>query len=178
MNLSEHHIRSRRSASPAEITEHQVETSMVHPCYWVNHHTPEYCIDSNDASSCWTIDLCRQQFHDFDQTNGPSIGQPNRPVIFEEKTDKYGLETTMSQIHEIILAKIEEVADADHADYKRELIRKANSVQQERISFNQARVIHVNSNNSHEAFDLIHFSSEWINVIKKNHIKVRKNNPN
>ena len=86
------------------------------------------------------MDLCRQQFHDFDQMNGPSIGQPNRPVIFndEEKTDKYGLENTMAQIHEIILAKIEEVADADHADYKRELIRKANSVQQERISFNQA----------------------------------------
>ena len=52
----------------------------------------------------------------------------------------------MAQIHEIILAKIEEVADADHADYKRELIRKANSVQQERISFNQAWVIYVNSN--------------------------------
>ena len=89
------------------------------------------------------MDLCRQQFHDFDHTNGPLTGKPNRPV--QEKTDKYGLENTMAQIHEIILAKIEEVADADHADYKRELIRKANSVQQERISFNQARIIHVNS---------------------------------
>ena len=147
LNLSEHHIRSRRSASSADApTEHQVETSMVHPCYWVNHHTPEYCIDANDASSCWTMDLCRQQFHDFDQTTGPtgpSVGQPNSNRPVQEKTDKYGLENTMAQIHEIILAKIEEVADADHADYKRELIRKANSVQQERISFNQARVIHI-----------------------------------
>ena len=99
------------------------------------------------------MDLCRQQFHDFDQTNGPSIGKPNPNQPIQEKTDKYGLENTMAQIHEIILAKIEEVADADHADYKRELIRKANSVQQERISFNQARVIHVNSNGSQRAFD-------------------------
>jgi len=123
---------------------------MVHPCYWVNHHSPHYCLDDSDISTCWTIDLCHLAFADFNPniSNMPGAFAPNKPTtnlpiepIFpgqNKDEDKYGLNATMNQIHEIILDKIEQVTQADHVDYKRELVRKANDVQQQRISFNQA----------------------------------------
>ena len=41
------HRERRQAAADAGISESHVETSMVHPCYWVNHHSPHYCIDDS-----------------------------------------------------------------------------------------------------------------------------------
>ena len=78
--------RSRRSAdgtsTPAEA---HVDTTMVHPCFHVNIHSPQYCIDLNDPASCWTIDLCADQFDDFNPDSiNPAPHHPEPPVINED----------------------------------------------------------------------------------------------
>ena len=49
------HRERRQAAADAGIAESHVETSMVHPCYWVNHHSPHYCID--DSGTIFNISL-------------------------------------------------------------------------------------------------------------------------
>ena len=54
------HRERRQAAADAGIAESHVETSMVHPCYWVNHHSPHYCID--DSGTLFNISLYQYQY--------------------------------------------------------------------------------------------------------------------
>ena len=55
--------RKRRSPVPSSSSskpdESHVEADFVHPCFYVDEHVTEYCIDS---SKCWTIDQCASLF--------------------------------------------------------------------------------------------------------------------
>ena len=41
------HRERRQAAADAGIARSHVETSTVHPCYWVNQHSPHCCIDDS-----------------------------------------------------------------------------------------------------------------------------------
>ena len=64
--------RKRRSPDNSDGTpaEDHVELDLVHPCYYVDQQTTEYCIDEN---TCWTLEQCTAAFpddfanSDFDQ---------------------------------------------------------------------------------------------------------------
>merc|ERR1711953_707375 len=64
--------RKRRSPDNSDGTpaEDHVELDLVHPCYYVDQQTTEYCIDEN---TCWTLEQCPAVFpddfgnYDFDQ---------------------------------------------------------------------------------------------------------------
>ena len=81
-----HSGRSRRSTDDSTTpAEAHVDTAMVHPCFHVNIHSPQYCIDLNDPASCWTIDLCADQFDDFNPNSINAAPQhPEPPVINED----------------------------------------------------------------------------------------------
>ena len=85
-----HSGRSRRSTDDSTTpAEAHVDTAMVHPCFHVNIHSPQYCIDLNDPASCWTIDLCADQFDDFNPNSINAPPQHPEPTPINE--DPYEL---------------------------------------------------------------------------------------
>ena len=52
--------RKRRSPDSSKPDESHVEAEFVHPCFYVDEHVTQYCIDSK----CWTIDQCAATFPD------------------------------------------------------------------------------------------------------------------
>jgi hypothetical protein len=104
--------RSRRSTDDSTTpAEAHVDTTMVHPCYHVNVHSPQYCIDMNDLASCWTIDLCADQFDDFNRIQ--MVPNPNGANSPSYHPDPYELKEFMDEIHNQIKKKIDEVV-AEH----------------------------------------------------------------
>ena len=54
--------RKRRAIGPdAPPAEDHVEMDLVHPCYYVDQETTEYCVDQN---TCWTLEQCAAAFPD------------------------------------------------------------------------------------------------------------------
>ena len=57
------HARKRRSSDESDENpaEDHVEMDLVHPCYYVDQETTEYCVDQN---TCWTLEQCAAAFPD------------------------------------------------------------------------------------------------------------------
>ena len=86
--------RSRRSTDDSTTpAEAHVDTTMVHPCFHVNVHSPQYCIDMYDPASCWTIDLCADQFDDFNPNAINVVPHHPEPVPINE--DPYELRVSL-----------------------------------------------------------------------------------
>lgn len=146
LNVGQHtnrHGRKRRAVEPVEQVEAHVETTMLHPCFWVNKHSPEYCI-TKDPKSCWTIPTCKKTFTDFNpsKVNMPPV-KPVKPTETSVETadndeDVYGLKEFMDQIHEQIKLKIDEVVATQSPNYIERLREAAAEVQTQRKSVDEA----------------------------------------
>merc|ERR1712113_542904 len=58
--------RSNNEGQSADPAEDHVELDLVHPCFYVDQHTTEYCVNEN---TCWTLQQCIDTFPNDDFTN-------------------------------------------------------------------------------------------------------------
>ena len=171
--------RSRRSiddsTTPAEA---HVDTIMVHPCFHVNVHSPQYCIDMYDPASCWTIDLCADQFDDFNPTiEVPHYPVPHHPEPAPANEDPYELRVSwmfllqknlqrslynfvqqfMDEIHDQIKMKIDEVIATQHPSYADQLREAVQKIQIQRSE--NAKITKTVDEAVNQLIDLISASS-------------------
>ena len=169
--------RSRRSTDDSTTpAEAHVDTTMVHPCFHVNVHSPQYCIDMNDPASCWTIDLCADQFDDFNP-NAINV-VPHHPEPAPANEDPYELRVSliffnaekhferslyyffqqfMDEIHDQIKMKIDEVIATQHPSYADQLREAVQKIQIQRSE--NAKITKTVDDAVNQLIDLISASS-------------------
>jgi len=148
--------RSRRSTDDSTTpAEAHVDTTMVHPCFHVNVHSPQYCIDMYDPASCWTIDLCADQFDDFNP-NAINV-VPHHPEPVPTNEDPYELRQFMDEIHDQIKMKIDEVIATQHPSYADQLREAVQKIQIQRSE--NAKITKTVDDAVNQLIDLISASS-------------------
>ena len=171
--------RSRRSTDDSTTpAEAHVDTTMVHPCFHVNVHSPQYCIDMYDPASCWTIDLCADQFDDFNPNAINVVPHHPEPVPtnedpyelrvslmflnnshrqFSQKSLYYFVQQFMDEIHDQIKMKIDEVIATQHPSYADQLREAVQKIQIQRSE--NAKITRTVDDAVNQLIDLISASS-------------------
>ena len=102
--------RKRRSPDNSDGTpaEEHVEMDLVHPCYYVDQLTTEYCVDQN---TCWTLEQCTAAFpDDFGNSEFDQIMKEFEEAVKEHIEEAIASTPSPINAHEQIMKSIQDNA--------------------------------------------------------------------
>jgi len=103
--------RKRRSPDNSDETpaEDHVELDLVHPCYYVDQQTTEYCIDEN---TCWTLEQCTAVFpDDFENSAFDQIIKEFEEAVKEHIEEAISSTQSPTDAHDQIMKSIQDNAN-------------------------------------------------------------------
>jgi len=99
--------RKRRSPdnSDGAPAEDHVEMDLVHPCYYVDQETTEYCVDQN---TCWTLEQCKVAFpDDFENSEFDKIIKEFEEAVKEHIEEAISSTPSPTNTHAQIMKSIQ-----------------------------------------------------------------------
>ena len=108
-NLNARKRRSLDQSDESPPAEAHVQTTFVHPCYFVDEQTTEYCITED---KCWTLEQCTSQFPlSFSNSDIDDLMTKIRLDVQEHIDQVLATTENPNQTHEHIMENIRDIAN-------------------------------------------------------------------